>query len=107
MRLNKNIRTLACSVALASVSTTVSADVSFSGFVSVNAGKVLSGSGVPQYDVPPTFLADYPIVSAYGDDWEFAPESLFGLQVKADLAEGLTATAQNSVSWRKRLRRRV
>lgn len=94
MRLNKNIRTLACSVALASVSTNVSADVSFSGFVSVNAGKVLSGSGVPQYDVPPTFLADYPIVSAYGDDWEFAPESLFGLQVKADLAEGLTATAQ-------------
>lgn len=94
MSLNKNIRILACSMALASCSGGALADVSFSGFVSVNAGKVLSGSGVPQYDVPPTFLADYPIVSAYDEDWEFAPESLFGLQVKADLADGLTATAQ-------------
>ena len=72
----------------------VSADVNFTGFASITAGKVLSGDGVPQYDVPPTFLADYPIVSAYGEQWSFRQESLFGLQVQADLADKLTATAQ-------------
>ena len=70
------------------------ADINFSGFASINAGKVLSGTGVEHYDVPPTFLADYPIVSAYNDEWSIAPESLFGLQVTADLSDGLTAIAQ-------------
>ncbi|MEW6984480.1 porin [Colwelliaceae bacterium 6471] len=70
------------------------ADISISGFASINVGKVLSGSGVPQYDVPPTFLADYPIVSTYEEEWSFKPESLFGLQFSADLSEGLSATAQ-------------
>lgn len=70
------------------------ADVNVSGFVSINAGKVLSGDGVPQYGVEPTFLADYPIVSAYTDEISFEPESLFGLQVSADLMDGLSATGQ-------------
>ena len=65
------------------------AEVSISGFASFNAGKVFSGS-----DPDPIFLADYPIVSTYGDDWEVAPETLFGLQFKADLIDGLSATAQ-------------
>ena len=85
--------TLALAV-LAALSTSLHAEVNITGFASVNAGKVLSGDGVPQYDVPPTFLADYPIVSAYTDEFSFEPESLFGLQVKADLSEGLSATAQ-------------
>ncbi|WP_206485667.1 porin [Thalassotalea sp. G2M2-11] len=72
----------------------VFAEVSISGFASINAGKVLSGSGVPQYDVPPTFLADYPIVSAYEEQWSFKPESLFGLQFSADLMDGLSVTGQ-------------
>ncbi len=71
-----------------------SAEVNISGFASINGGKVLSGSGVPQYEVPPTFLADYPIVSAYTEEFSFEPETLFGLQVSADLSEGLSATAQ-------------
>ncbi|MFD2166557.1 porin [Thalassotalea euphylliae] len=69
-------------------------EINLSGFASINAGKVLSGDGVPQFGLPPTFLADYPIVSVYEEEWDFDPESLFGLQVSADLMEGLTATAQ-------------
>lgn len=70
------------------------ADVDITGFASINAGKVLSGDGVPHYGIEPTFLADYPMVSAYNEDWSFQPESLFGLQVKADLGDNLSATAQ-------------
>ena len=70
------------------------ADINVSGFASVNAGKVLKGSGFEHYDVPTTFLADYPIVSAYDDEWSLDPESLFGIQITADLDDGLTAIAQ-------------
>lgn len=81
-------------ISIALLSGTASADVNFTGFASITAGKVLSGDGVPHYGVPPTFLADYPIVSAYGEDWSFREESLFGLQIMADLGEKLSATAQ-------------
>ena len=81
-------------VSLLTVSLSASAEINLSGFASINAGKVLSGSGVPQFDVPPTFLADYPIVSSYQDEWDFDPESLFGLQASASLGDGLSATAQ-------------
>lgn len=80
--------------ALCLLSLSGQADVRLSGFASVNAGKVLSGSGVEHYGVPVTFLADYPIVSAYEDEWTLDPESLFGVQITADLSDGLTAIAQ-------------
>lgn len=80
--------------ALALCGNDAKSEINFSGFISVNAGKVLSGTGVPQYDVPPTFLADYPIVSSYDEDWSFTPESLIGIQANGNLAQGLTATAQ-------------
>ena len=70
------------------------AEIRFTGYASITAGKVLSGDGVPQFGLPPTFLADYPIVSAYDEEWSFKPESLFGLQMQADLGEGVSATAQ-------------
>ncbi len=70
------------------------AEVNVSGFASINAGKVLSGSGVPQYGLEPQFLADYPLVSVYTEEISFEPESLFGLQVSADIGDGLSATAQ-------------
>ncbi|WP_448549638.1 porin [Thalassotalea fusca] len=73
---------------------TSQADVNLSGFASVNVGRVLDGDGVPHYGVPSTFLADYPIVSAYEEEWDFAPESLFGIQITADLGSGMTATTQ-------------
>ncbi len=92
MKSTKLLSALLAVSALSSVA--VQADVTLSGFASINAGKVLSGDGVPQFDLGPTFLADYPIVSAYEEEWDFEPESLFGLQVGANLTEGLTATAQ-------------
>ncbi len=71
------------------------AEVNLSGFASINGGKVLSGSGVPQFGIEdPIFLADYPIVSTYDEEFSLEPESLFGLQITADLADGLSATAQ-------------
>lgn len=79
---------------LATLSLPLHAEINISGFASVNGGKVISGTGVPQYDVEPTFLADYPIVSAYTQDFSMKPESLFGLQFTGNLSEGLFATAQ-------------
>lgn len=81
-------------ILLTAMSSSTFADVDFSGFASINAGKVLSGTGVPHYGVEPSFLADYPIVSAYYEEWSFKPESLFGLQASADLSDGLSVTAQ-------------
>ncbi|CCQ10930.1 FIG01060050: hypothetical protein [Pseudoalteromonas luteoviolacea B = ATCC 29581] len=81
-------------IALVCASLSAHADVNISGFASINGGKVLSGTGVPHYGVEPTFLADYPIVSAYTEDFSFKPESLIGLQVSAVLGEGLSVTGQ-------------
>ncbi|TMP34243.1 porin [Pseudoalteromonas rubra] len=75
-------------------STALHAEVNISGFASITGGQVLSGSGVPQFGLEPTFLADYPIVSAYKEDFSLSPESLIGLQVSGDLGEGLSVTGQ-------------
>ncbi|ASD66769.1 porin [Pseudoalteromonas piscicida] len=84
---------LGCTLCLACFSG--HAEVNFSGFASINAGKVLSGSGVPQFGInDPIFLADYPIVSVYDEDISFEPETLMGLQFSADLTEGLSVTGQ-------------
>lgn len=69
------------------------AEVNISGFGSVVGGKVLSGSGVPGF-VGPSFLATYPTVAVYEEEWSFKPDSKFGLQFTSDLTEGLSATAQ-------------
>jgi len=82
---------------LAAVSLPIQAEIALSGFASINAGKVLSGTGLAQEDgsnADPTFLADYPLVSVYSEDIEWAPETLVGLQFNADLYDGLSATAQ-------------
>jgi len=70
------------------------AEINISGFASINAGKVISGSGVPDYGMEPTFVADYPNVSTYTEEWSMAPETLLGLQFTADVYDGLSATAQ-------------
>lgn len=88
-------KTILASVVLASTMLSVqAADLNITGYASITGGQVLSGKGVPQYDIPPMFLADYPIVSGYTEDWSFKPESLFGLQFQAELGEGLSATMQ-------------
>ncbi|WP_440055845.1 porin [Pseudoalteromonas sp. T1lg65] len=84
---------LGCALCLASI--TSHAEVNISGFASINAGKVLSGTGVPQFGITePTFLADYPIVSVYDEDVSFDPETLMGLQITAGLSDGLSVTGQ-------------
>ena len=85
---------IAVSLASVGLCAGASGEINLTGFASINAGTVLSGSGVPQYDVPPTFLADYPLVSAYTEDWDYTPESLFGVQISGNMGEGLSATAQ-------------
>lgn len=73
---------------------TALAEVNISGFATIAGGRVLSGSGVDEFGLPPTFLANYPQVGAYEEEWSFKPDSRFGLQISADLAEGLTVTGQ-------------
>jgi hypothetical protein len=92
MKFSTTAKLIGTSLCLLSLTTL--ADVNLSGFASVNAGKVMSGTGVEHYGVPTTFLADYPIVSAYDDEWSLDSESLFGIQITADLNDGLTAIAQ-------------
>ncbi len=88
-------KTILASLVLAASSLTVqAAELNITGYASITGGQVLNGSGVSHYDVPPMFLADYPIVSGYTEDWSFKPESLFGLQFQAELGEGLSATMQ-------------
>lgn len=81
-------------LATALLSGNAGAEINISGFASVVGGKVLSGDGVPEFGLGPTFLANYPIVGVYEEDWTFKPDSKYGLQFSADLSEGLTATAQ-------------
>jgi hypothetical protein len=76
------------------LSHSVMAEVNISGFASVMGGKLTSGTGVPEFGLGPTFLANYPTVGVYEDEWTFKPDSKFGLQLTADLSEGLSATVQ-------------
>lgn len=76
------------------LSTSAFAEVNISGFASIVGGQVLEGSGVEEFDLDPTFLADYPIVGAYEEELSFKPDTLFGIQFSADLLDGLSATAQ-------------
>lgn len=95
MKVKNIIKNTLLSTALVATINTNAADFDISGFASITAGKVTSGTGVPHYGIEdPIFLADYPQVSAYGEEWDFEPESLFGLQFKSNLADGLSATAQ-------------
>lgn len=71
---------------------TAQAEIKISGFATVAGGKVLSGDGLNGAD--PSFLANYPLVAVYEEDWSFKPESRMGLQVSADLLEGLSVTGQ-------------
>ena len=68
------------------------AEVKISGFATVAGGKVISGDGLNGSE--PSFLANYPLVAVYEEDWSFKPETRMGLQLSADLLEGLSVTGQ-------------
>ena len=71
------------SLALAILSTSVYADITFNGFASIRATAADSDGGEPPFS---TFKGD--------GDISFKDESLFALQARADLTEGLSATVQ-------------
>ena len=50
------------------LTTSALAEINISGFASVVGGQVLEGSGIAEYGLDPTFLADYPSVGAYNED---------------------------------------
>ncbi|WP_026374859.1 porin [Aestuariibacter salexigens] len=73
------ISAIALSLAAIVASSSAFADLRFNGFASIAGGMTLSDNE--------TYLG-------YDSDISFKPETLFALQVSADLSDGLTATAQ-------------
>ncbi len=84
------------------------AELKFNGFASVvagqtlNQGTVLTRGGLSE--TPPnaavtstadaTYLADLPAGGEYDDEISFKPDTIFGLQISADLGHGLSMTGQ-------------
>jgi hypothetical protein len=94
-----------CLLAASIVATTgaQAADLRFNGFASIAAGKTLSeGSSLERSSTTGAvigvsdnvFTADSPTSGTYDDDISFKPDTIFGLQISADLGEGLSVTGQ-------------
>lgn len=77
---------------------TQAADIRFNGFASVIAGKTLSeGTTRDRFtgiETDNTYTADNPTGGIYDDDISFKPDSVFGLQITADLGNNLTVVGQ-------------
>lgn len=72
---------------------TQAADIRLNGFASMVAGMTLNEAELPGGDKA-TFTADEPSNGVYDDDFSFRPDSIFGLQISADLGDGLSVTGQ-------------
>ena len=83
---------LAAAVVFASVGVNA-ADVRLNGFASVVGGMTLSEGELSNGELA-TFVADDPSGGVYDDDLSFRPDSVFGLQISADLGDGLSVTGQ-------------
>lgn len=79
------------------------ADIRFNGFASVVGGMTLNEGTTPGPDFPfpalspetkTVFTADRTTEGVYDDEWSFDPDSNYGLQILADLGDGLSVTAQ-------------
>ncbi|WP_317932648.1 hypothetical protein [Halioxenophilus sp. WMMB6] len=73
------------------------ADIRLNGFLSAGGGKAISQGKARDalgnaYDVE--YTADAVTEGFYGDDITFSPDSNYGLQISADLGNGLSATGQ-------------
>ncbi len=84
--------------AIACASSVQAADIRFNGFASVVAGKTLSeGTSrgrLTGLESDSTYTADSPTEGVYDDDISFKPDSVFGLQISADLGQNLSVTGQ-------------
>lgn len=85
-------RYLVAVAAMCSASTQA-ADIRLNGFASLVAGMTLNQGELSNGD-PATFTADDPSNGIYDDDFTFRPDSIFGLQISADLGDGLSVTGQ-------------
>jgi len=66
-------------------SSCVVGETSFNGFVSLFAGKVTEGN---------EFLADYPEVGIYDNDWSFSPDSTLGAQFSSYITDDFSLVTQ-------------
>ncbi len=89
-----------CLLAATIATSAQAADVRFNGFASVVAGMTTSegttlrSTGGPLNPQDASFVADNPSGGVYDDDISFKPDTIFGLQISADLGEGLSVTGQ-------------
>ncbi|MGH1374691.1 MAG: hypothetical protein ACRBBW_21830 [Cellvibrionaceae bacterium] len=84
--------------ALFAAAQTQAAEIKFNGFASVVAGKTLSEGALRNrftgVESDNTYVADNPTNGVYDDDISFKPDTIFGLQVSADLGKNLSVTGQ-------------
>jgi len=85
-----------CLLAASIVATagTQAAELRFNGFASVVGGMTTSEGKDALTGKPSGFTADAPSGGRYDDDFSFKPDTNFGLQVSADLGDGLSVTGQ-------------
>lgn len=74
------------------VTANVSADIQWSGYGSIVAGKVVGGETDPS--THKEFQVDFYDYAYYTEELTFKPESMFALQARADLGDNLIVTAQ-------------
>ncbi|MYM62786.1 hypothetical protein [Pseudomaricurvus sp. HS19] len=91
--------------AMLAVGSVHAAEVRINGFASIAGGQTLSeGTTTSSHltsgptDLPgegkATYVADPVTDGVYDDQWSFNPDSNYGIQITADLGEGLSATGQ-------------
>lgn len=87
---------LAVMAALGLAALPASADITFNGFLSVVGGQVTSGKNFDYSSEIscPCYIADYPYVGIYDEDWSFEPDTTFGLQANAVINDQLSVTGQ-------------
>lgn len=80
--------------AIVAASGTQAADIRFNGFASVVGGMTTSEGDDLLAGAPSGFTADAPTQARYDDDFSLKPDTNFGLQVTANLGDGLSVTGQ-------------
>ena len=85
---------LATSIALASGAQAEIDNVRINGFASIVAGQTFNEGLNKRTGKDTTFTADEPNDGTYDGDIAFTPDSMYGLQITADLGEGLSLTGQ-------------
>lgn len=70
-------------------------ELSYSGFATVGAGKVLSGANKQYLDIKcPCYVANWPQMGVYDRDVSFDPDTRAGLQITAKIDDKLSFTTQ-------------